>query len=26
VLGMPREYNPFSNVPYRDVPKGPPSA
>jgi len=26
VLGMPREYNPFSNVPFRDVPKGPPSA
>jgi alkylation response protein AidB-like acyl-CoA dehydrogenase len=26
VLGMPREYNPFSNTPYRDVPKGPPSA
>ena len=26
VLGMPREHNPFSNVPFRDVPKGPPSA
>ena len=22
VLGMPREYNPYSNVPFRDVPKG----
>jgi alkylation response protein AidB-like acyl-CoA dehydrogenase len=26
VLGMPREHNPYSNTPYRDVPKGPPSA
>jgi len=26
VLGMPREHNAFSNVPFRDVPKGPPSA
>jgi alkylation response protein AidB-like acyl-CoA dehydrogenase len=23
VLGMPREHNPYSNVPFRDVPKGP---
>ena len=22
VLGMPREHNPYSNVPFRDVPKG----
>jgi alkylation response protein AidB-like acyl-CoA dehydrogenase len=25
VLGMPREYNPYQNVPFRDVPKGPAS-
>ncbi len=23
VLGMPREHNPYTNVPFRDVPKGP---
>ena len=25
VLGMPREHNPSTNVPFRDVPKGPPA-
>jgi len=26
MLGMPREHNPYTNVPFRDVPKGPPGA